>query len=632
MSKRIVTFLLMCCLLAVQGMAAEVYIVNYSFEEPGTFKTHGWDEEDGAHFVDEEGNDIGPAEVPGWESDGTVDDSGVSYEGEGEQVPYVEDGDWYGFLMGGDPTTYQLTDHVILSSDVFTLTFVGYNVYDGLTIQASLYYDDNGERVIVASGLITDMVWGSGVPLPGSCEFAAGDVPSAIGKRIGIEFDNPELDEDFTWGTWSGFDDVHLLVDVEPLATLPYPENQATGVDALSGSIELEWQSGYESTSVIRDDVASYRLHFGTDPNVTPSYVTVPCVDQHGSSVVSIEFDKTYYWCVDQVLTNSTVLPGRHWRFETLPSAPVADAGPSVVTWLENASAGIQLDGTVTDATGNLDDILWSVDYKTQGSTVGFSDDTIQDPIVTLDSEGLYVLKLWADDTDGKTGEDLMRIEVYADSCEAAKNQPEGYTALEYDFNEDCRSDIEEFASVAEEWLMFNYLLDSTPYDKVITYNLLENPGFETGDKTAWDYWEWDGGLGPIYIPKVVTGEQRSGMYCAMVDADNDYDGTNGDGFCQYFWPQPGATYIASFWYKGTLSAGAEGYWGIYTHDKTSYNVGGGELTEFGDEYLEVTLEFTLPDPFPYQEEGLEIWVWSMYYAQGVAYFDDFEIVEVVEE
>ena len=177
---------------------------------------------------------------------------------------------------------------------------------------------------------------------------------------------------------------------------------------------------------------------------------------------------------------------------------------------------------------------------------------------------------------------------------------------------------------------MFNYLLDSVPYDKEITYNLLENPGFETGDKTGWDYWEYIGEYGPIFVPIVVTDEQRSGMYCAKVEVNNEYGW--GDGFCQYFWPQPGATYTSSFWYKGDLHAGAEGYWGIYTHDKTSYNVGGGELTEFSDEYVEVTLEFTIPDPFPYQEDGLEIWVWLMDYAQGAAYFDDFEILEVVEE
>ena len=52
-----------------------------------------------------------------------MEDSGVGYGG--------IDGDWIGYMMGDDPTAWQLTDHTISAGEVFILTFEGYNVYDG---------------------------------------------------------------------------------------------------------------------------------------------------------------------------------------------------------------------------------------------------------------------------------------------------------------------------------------------------------------------------------------------------------------------------------------------------------------------------------------------------------------------
>ena len=58
------------------GAAVPITVQNYSFELPGTGKIIGWDMADGAHY--EGGAGGGPAEVPGWESDGkSINDSGV---------------------------------------------------------------------------------------------------------------------------------------------------------------------------------------------------------------------------------------------------------------------------------------------------------------------------------------------------------------------------------------------------------------------------------------------------------------------------------------------------------------------------------------------------------------------------
>ena len=169
-------------------------IINHSFELPGTGKIQ---------------TDWGL--VPGWSSDYAPEDSGVDYAGNNGLVPVVDDGDWYAFLMGDDPNVWQLTSHTIAAGEIFTLRFDAYNCYDGPDVTANLYYDDFGARSVVASVTVTGLIQqdeNGGVE--GSVTFAAGDVPSAIGRKIGIEFDNPRLDSEFLYGSWTAFDNVRL--------------------------------------------------------------------------------------------------------------------------------------------------------------------------------------------------------------------------------------------------------------------------------------------------------------------------------------------------------------------------------------------------------------------------------------
>jgi beta-galactosidase len=170
-------------------------IVNHSFELPGTGKIQ---------------TDWGL--VPGWSSDYNPEDSGVDYEGHNGLVPVVDDGHWYAFLMGDDPTVWQLANHTIAAGEIFTLTFDAYNCYDGPDVTANLYYYDGaGSRVIVASVTVTGLVQqDENGAVEGTVTFAAGDVPAAIGSKIGIEFDNPRLDSGFPYGSWTAFDNVRL--------------------------------------------------------------------------------------------------------------------------------------------------------------------------------------------------------------------------------------------------------------------------------------------------------------------------------------------------------------------------------------------------------------------------------------
>ncbi|UCG46850.1 MAG: hypothetical protein JSU94_15290, partial [Phycisphaerales bacterium] len=68
---------------------------------------------------------------------------------------------------------------------------------------------------------------------------------------------------------------------------------------------------------------------------------------------------------------------------------------------------------------------------------------------------GSYTLRLEAGDGE-YTESDDMRIVLYADSCEHARNQ-DGFVQLAGDVNSDCRVDFLDFAGLAATWLQENY-------------------------------------------------------------------------------------------------------------------------------------------------------------------------------
>jgi hypothetical protein len=97
---------------------------------------------------------------------------------------------------------------------------------------------------------------------------------------------------------------------------------------------------------------------------------------------------------------------------------PVVDAGEDKTLTLPDGT--VQLDGTVTDdgiggPNGYLD-ITWSVQSRPDGSTVYFDNNKVEDPNVTFDTAGEYVLFLYATDGEKSSG-DIVTVTVY----------PEGY-------------------------------------------------------------------------------------------------------------------------------------------------------------------------------------------------------------
>jgi hypothetical protein len=368
-----------------QGAAETIYVENHSFEEPGTDKTHGWDEEDGAVFYDQvNGVELGPAEVPGWESDGTVEDSGVSYEL--DNVPVVEDGLWYGYIMGDDPTVYQLTDHTIAAGEYFTLTFDAYSVYDGPTIQASLYYEDGGARVPVATGTVTGLEDNAGYAVVGTVVFVAYDAPESIGKTLGIEFDNPENDDDFQYGSWTAMDNVRLEMGVS-YANAIYPPKDGINI-ALDATLEWFLDEGYTCD-----------VYFGTigDPNVTlnPKVIEDSLATTYDPN--GLVYDTTYYWRVDTNDPNEggnpVTLPGVTWSFKTITEYVAITREPESTTVPVGGTAEISVEAlSITPITYEW----YKVEAHGPASLVSTEEIlTIAD--VQLDDEGKYFCELTND-------------------------------------------------------------------------------------------------------------------------------------------------------------------------------------------------------------------------------------------
>jgi len=161
---------------------AAVDVENFSFELPGTEKLKSFDT------------------VPGWSTDGPCVDSGV------ETGYTATDGEWTAFLMSGDPSVWQLTGHTIAEGDVLELKVDARITWAATTLRMSLYYDDNGIRVPVA----TDEVTLTDGMQEYTLSFSAGDVPESVGQQLGIEFANAS-----TGDTWIGLDNVRLVPPAE---------------------------------------------------------------------------------------------------------------------------------------------------------------------------------------------------------------------------------------------------------------------------------------------------------------------------------------------------------------------------------------------------------------------------------
>lgn len=180
-------------------------IVNASFELPGTEKQKGFDA------------------VPGWATDANVVDSGV------ETGWTATDGEWTAYLMSGDPSVWQMTPLTLGQGDLFTLKVDARITWAATTMRMTLYYLEDGVRVPAAT---------ADVALTGdmqeyALELNAYEAPEAVGKTIGIEFENVS-----DGSSWIGLDRVRL--EGPTAAPEPQPEPEPEPEVELEPELEAE--------------------------------------------------------------------------------------------------------------------------------------------------------------------------------------------------------------------------------------------------------------------------------------------------------------------------------------------------------------------------------------------------------
>jgi hypothetical protein len=175
------------------------------------------------------------------------------------------------------------------------------------------------------------------------------------------------------------------------------------------------------------------------------------------SILVQTKAKTRYYWAIDTYVGDpGDPVIGPVFSFVADNQAPRVNAGADVVTWLQDGPKIGNLDATVTDEDAYT--VSWTVVSEPNVGDAVIEAPTAEDTTVTLLAQGEYVLQLEASDGE-YTGSDTVTINVYADSCEAAKSVP-GYEPLVGDLNGDCVVDDTDLALLQENWLQDNSLAE----------------------------------------------------------------------------------------------------------------------------------------------------------------------------
>ena len=133
---------------------------------------------------------------------------------------------------------------------------------------------------------------------------------------------------------------------------------------------------------------------------------------------------------------------------------PVVDAGDDQTFSVQDGY--LQLDATVVDD-GNPVAATLEWTQASGPGTAAFSDTAIEDPCVTFDMAGTYVLTLTADDTAAAISDEVT-IEVVNPTCQDVIDDG---LLIAGDFSgpngiPDCRVDLYDFAVIAGDWLSCN--------------------------------------------------------------------------------------------------------------------------------------------------------------------------------
>lgn len=176
------------------------------------------------------------------------------------------------------------------------------------------------------------------------------------------------------------------------------------------------------------NDVVTCDLYAGTDPNALELIAADEPNDFLPPDLYPVLADCTYYWrvdCNDPNAGSPVVTEGRVWTFYTTDPVPTVDAGEDLSGSLiaRGNLSHLQVDATITDE-GDPNAVvyyLWTVEsVPVDSPDVVFSDNTIEDPVVTFAAPGEYVLRLSASDAgpvaiqEAKDiGSDTVTVTVY---------------------------------------------------------------------------------------------------------------------------------------------------------------------------------------------------------------------------
>jgi len=236
----------------------------------------------------------------------------------------------------------------------------------------------------------------------------------------------------------------------------PVPADDST---ASAGQLELSWVL---PDPCVPGQAVAVDVYFTDDLQalqqfLDPASIRVVNRQSVTSVLVQAQPKRRYYWAVDSYIGSANdPVYGPIFSFVADNVPPKVYAGPDIVTWLQDGSKTGNLDATITDDDAYT--VQWTVVSEPNVGTAVIETATAEDTNVTLSAVGEYVLQLEASDGEYSSS-DTLTINVYQDSCEAARSLAD-YVPLVGDLNGDCKVNDDDLALLQENWLMDNSLTD----------------------------------------------------------------------------------------------------------------------------------------------------------------------------
>ena len=225
----------------------------------------------------------------------------------------------------------------------------------------------------------------------------------------------------------------------------------------LPGAVELRWTP---RDPCVPGQPVPVDVYFTDDLEalqqfLDPAAICVVNQEAVSSVVVQTQPKKRYYWAVDCYVDGAAEpVLGPIFSFTADNLAPQVDAGTDIVTWLQDGVRTGSLTGTVSD--NDTCAVQWTVVSEPAPGSAVLQAVSATETGVTLTATGRHVFQLEANDGE-YTGSDTVTIDVFEDSCEAARSLAD-YQRLVGDLNEDCRVDDLDLTLLQEHWLEDNSL------------------------------------------------------------------------------------------------------------------------------------------------------------------------------